>query len=348
MNERARRLLRRVLRVGFVVAVVGGLALAVTDEWAQVGRSLARLHPLPVAAAVVVFVVGLITSMLAWRVVLADLGSPLPVVTAARIFFVGQLGKYLPGSVWPVVAQMEMGRDADVPRPRMATTYVVALGVSVVTGGLVGVLCLPALLHGSASRYALALLVIPLGAVVLHPRVINPLVSLGLRVLKRPPLEHPLSGASLLRAAGLSVLTWIAFGVQMALLAHATGGGSWARILPLSTGAYALGMTAGVLVIPLPAGAGVREAVIVAVLAEVIPTPAATAAAIVSRLVVTFADAVVAGVAALSARGVLRANPVNLEQKAAAARERAERAGGSRAGGPTPRQQGGAAARSLP
>ncbi len=316
MNDPARRLLRRMLRIGFVLAVVGGLAAALADEWAQVGRSLARLHPLPVAVAVLVFVVGLIGSMLAWREVLADLGSPLPVLAAARIFFVGQLGKYLPGSVWPVVAQMEMGRDAGVPRPRMATTYVVALGVSVVTGGLVGVLCLPALLHGGATRYAVALLVIPLGAVALHPRVINPLISRGLRLLKRPPLEHPLSGAALLRAAGLSVLSWLAFGVQLALLAHAVGGGSWAQILPLSVGAYALGMTAGVLVIPLPAGAGVREAVIVAVLSGVISTPAATAAAIVSRLVVTFADALVAGVAAVSARGVVRASGTGLKQRA--------------------------------
>ena len=28
---------------------------------------------------------------------------------AARIMFIGQLGKYLPGSVWPILAQMELG-----------------------------------------------------------------------------------------------------------------------------------------------------------------------------------------------------------------------------------------------
>jgi hypothetical protein len=36
----------------------------------------------------------------------------------ARILFLGQLGKYLPGSVWPVLAQMELGKTYRVPRHR--------------------------------------------------------------------------------------------------------------------------------------------------------------------------------------------------------------------------------------
>ena len=55
--------------------------------------------------------------MLAWRALLADLGSPLPVRVAMRVLFLGQLAKYLPGStVWAVVAQTELAHDYDVPR----------------------------------------------------------------------------------------------------------------------------------------------------------------------------------------------------------------------------------------
>ena len=45
----------------------------------------------------------------AWQVLLAGLGSPLRTTTAGRIFFIGQLGKYIPGSVWPILTQMELG-----------------------------------------------------------------------------------------------------------------------------------------------------------------------------------------------------------------------------------------------
>ena len=51
-----------------------------------------------------------------WQTLLAGLGSPLPVPAAGRILFIGQLGKYIPGSVWPILAQMELGARAKVPR----------------------------------------------------------------------------------------------------------------------------------------------------------------------------------------------------------------------------------------
>ncbi len=57
--------------------------------------------------------------MLAWRRVLADLGSPLHLAPAGGVFFVGQLGKYLPGSVWSIVAQAEMGTTAAHPAPAL-------------------------------------------------------------------------------------------------------------------------------------------------------------------------------------------------------------------------------------
>ena len=41
----------------------------------------------------------------------ASSGSPLPLAVARRVFLLAQLGKYLPGSVWPVLAQTELGRD---------------------------------------------------------------------------------------------------------------------------------------------------------------------------------------------------------------------------------------------
>ena len=37
-------------------------------------------------------------------------GRPVPRRSSAEIFFVGQLGKYVPGAVWPVVVQMRLGR----------------------------------------------------------------------------------------------------------------------------------------------------------------------------------------------------------------------------------------------
>ena len=83
----------------------------------------ARLSWPLLAASLVGVVAALLCAMMTWRTLLADLGSPLPLRPAAKVFFVGQLGKYIPGAVWPVLAQMEMGRDLGVPRPRSAAAF---------------------------------------------------------------------------------------------------------------------------------------------------------------------------------------------------------------------------------
>jgi uncharacterized membrane protein YbhN (UPF0104 family) len=60
-------------------------------------------------------------------------------------------------------------------------------------------------------------------------------------------------------------------------------------------------MAAGVLFVFVPSGAGVREALIVAALAPVMPAGAALGVAVVSRAIFIVADVLSAGAAALSA-----------------------------------------------
>lgn len=293
------------LRVAFALVLLTGLLLAVARQWNQVAGRLGRLGFGPAALALALLVAGLQTSMLAWRAILADLGSPLTIRTAARIIYVAQLGKYLPGSVWPIMLQMQLGRAVGVPRPRAAAASLVMIGLGIVTGALVGLLCLPVLL-GGGGRYLLTLLALPVGGVLLHPAVLNRLIGAGLRLLRRPPLDSQLSGAGLLSAAGFFLITYVFFGLQAYVLAVALGGAT-VTALVLAIGGFALASAAGLAFVLAPAGAGVREAVLVLTLSSVIPTPAATAVAIVSRLLSIVADGLVAGFAALSAHSLVRA-----------------------------------------
>jgi hypothetical protein len=124
------------------------------------------------------------------------------------------------------------------------------------------------------------------------------LVGLVLRLLRRAPLERPLSARGVGAAVGWALGMWGAYGVHLWLLLppHGEGGG---RELLLATGAYALAWTAGLLFVVAPAGAGVREVALVAALAPVLDSPAALAVAVLSRVLMTLGDLVWAGVAAV-------------------------------------------------
>ncbi len=66
------------LRAG-LLAVAAGLAVyGLASQWTQVHAALARLAGYDVAGAALCVIAGLGCMMLAWRALLADLGSPLP------------------------------------------------------------------------------------------------------------------------------------------------------------------------------------------------------------------------------------------------------------------------------
>jgi uncharacterized membrane protein YbhN (UPF0104 family) len=108
------------LRGGLLAVVLMFCGYGLYTEWPQVSAGLARLHWYGVAASLVAAMAGTTCMMLAWRAILADLGSSLPFRAAARISFVAQLGKYVPGAVWAFAAQVEIGHDLGVPRRRVS------------------------------------------------------------------------------------------------------------------------------------------------------------------------------------------------------------------------------------
>lgn len=107
--------------------------------------------------------------MLSWRTLLHGLGSPLGLRTSAKIYFVGQLGKYLPGSVWPTLAQVVLGRDHNVPRRRSIVAMISAIALSLATALALAGLTVPLPSEHTHHLWWL-MLPVPLLVAMLHPR----------------------------------------------------------------------------------------------------------------------------------------------------------------------------------
>ena len=284
------------MRIGFVVVAVALGGYAVARQWAQVQAGLAELGWLAVAGSLLAVLAGLATTMQVWRVLLSALGSPLPARTASRIFFLGQLGKYVPGSMWPVLVQMELAQAARVPRSRTATAAVLTLVTSLCAGLLAALVTLPFLPAGATGDFRSAFLAVPVLLALLHPRVVNAAAGRVLRLTGRPPLDRPLSGRAVAVAVAWALASWVLLGAQVWLLAISLGA-PVGRGLLLAVGGFAFAWSAGFLVVLAPAGAGVRDVLLVATLASVLSVGAATAVALVSRVLMTVGDLVLAGVA---------------------------------------------------
>jgi glycosyltransferase 2 family protein len=302
----ARERLVAVVRPAVAVLVVAAVGYAVASQWGDVRRALTTLDWSSVALSLLACVAGSLASLMSWRTVLADEGYPLSPLVASRIFFVGQLGKYLPGSVFAVVLQMELGKRAGVPRGRAFTTGLAWVGLSLSTGLCVGMTAFPLLSSADHPGLWLLYVALPFAVVASTPPVLTRLVNLVLRLMRKGPLPQPLSWRGVLTACAWLVVTWAVLGLHLWLLADALGAPGFSGIFRC-VGGLSLAITAGVLFVVVPSGAGVREALIVAALSPVMSTGEALGIAVVSRGLFIATDVLTAGLAALSGVRELRA-----------------------------------------
>lgn len=283
------------LRAGLVAVAVGLAGYGVVSQWTQVHADLAKLAWYDVAGAALAALAGLGCMMLAWRALLADLGSALPLPVAIRVMFVGQLGKYVPGAVWAVAAQVELARDYDVARRRSATASLVAMATTLVVGLVAAGVTLPLTSAHAARHYWWVLALTPLAAACLYPGIVKAGLDLALKAVRRPPLEKAVSLPGMARALAWTTLGWLFYGAHAWLLiSRFTARGLDAFALAL--GAYALAWAVGFLIIFFPGGIGPRELALIAVLAPVMPSASALVIALASRVVMTVGDLVWAGV----------------------------------------------------
>ena len=291
--------LARALRLGFLALAVLLLVLALRDGGDEALDAARDVGGAAAAGSLLAVLVGLFASALVWRALLADMGTPLGLRPALHVFFLGQLGKYIPGNVFAIAAQMELGRDHGAPRSRVGAASLVFMGVLVAAGLLTAAVALPLTSPGALQDYGWVLVALPAGLVCLAPPVLTRLVGVLLRVLRRPPLDRPLSARGVAAAVGWAVVMWAAYGVHLLLLVAPQSATGDAALPLLATGAYALAWTAGFLFVIAPAGLGVRELALVAALAPVLDAPAALAVAVLSRAVMTLGDLAWGAVGAL-------------------------------------------------
>ena len=296
------------LRAVALLAVLGFVGVFLVRDWGGISAGLRRLDGAGLAGAVGLALVGLLAAMLSWRAVLSGLGSRLPVLAAARVYFLSQLGKYVPGSVWPVLAQAELSRDYGVPRARAGFASVAQLLIGVVTGVIAAGATLAFSTSDALHTYWWLGFIAVAGVVAMTPAVFNRWVPLVFRAARRSPTLETVAPRTIAASAGWCFVMWAAFGAHAWVLARHMGADS-PNLALLTTGAFALAWVVGFVIVVVPAGAGAREAALVLVLAPELGADGALALALVSRFVMLLGDGLTALAAAVAERSTLRKRP---------------------------------------
>jgi uncharacterized membrane protein YbhN (UPF0104 family) len=272
------------------LAVVAFVGRALARNWDQF-RSLhvtLTIGPGWIAGSVLMVLLTYAMQVESWRRILAGWGQGLTFRAAARVWSLANLGRYVPGKVWSVAGLVVLARQAGVEAGPAAASAFVLQAISLGTG----VAVVAAVAPGSAPPLRLAaagVAAILTIAVLVWPRTAR---RLGRLVDATAPLE-PLRPAAVLAGAALTVLSWGTYGAAFWMLARGLVPDT-PLPLPAAIGAFTLGYILGLLALFAPGGVGVRELVLIGLLAPFLGSGGAVAVSVASRLVLTVLEAAAA------------------------------------------------------
>jgi glycosyltransferase 2 family protein len=137
--------LRVVLKWILFAAVLGYVCRHGYRLWTQndVRTSLSAASGVWLVASAVVYILAWLPSVWFWRKLMRALGGPVTFRDAARAYYCGHLGKYIPGKAMVLVIRSAMVKDRGCPAQTAAITAAYETLTMMGTGLVVGVLLAP-------------------------------------------------------------------------------------------------------------------------------------------------------------------------------------------------------------
>ncbi len=286
---------RRVASAVFVVAAIAFFAVALVDTWGD-ANGAAVPSVLAFAVAGVLCAVVLVAACEAWIILLGTVRRR----AHSPGFLIAQLGKYVPGGIWQAMGQVSFAREAGVSVSR-ATTAFASVAVTQVVAGAVLSSGL-AIFWSSAPLLVRIALACGVGAVVILDRRWMVWVVRRIPRASEAHAEEVPAQPRILRAFGAALVSLLLLGCAYAVL---LGSATHVDDVELVVLAQIAAWTAGFLVVPIPAGLGVRELVLVAILGSTYRSSLIVATSVYLRLVIMIVEGTFA-LAALAWRRVDR------------------------------------------
>ena len=282
-------------------ALLGFLAWAVRDTWADAGPRLRHADLGLVALALVILAAYYLLFVAGWQRILAAYDIRVSYRVAVQAEMLSMLAKYIPGGIWtPAARVVALRRFGVAETPVVIATILLEAGLSAVAGVLVLFASLPLVPDADVPTWPLIAFLVVLCS-LLHPRVFTWLAARMLRpfgAVAVPALPYRTALGLIAFYAG----TWVVGGIPLLLLLRAVGEDVGISAVPFLGGVSAVGAIVAVLVVFAPSGLGVREASMYGLMLAVASESAALGVTVLNRLAITIVEAALLLGAALAWR----------------------------------------------
>jgi uncharacterized membrane protein YbhN (UPF0104 family) len=304
-----KKVAKRLVQIGLPLLILVFFSIQVKNNWGALTAHSFQWNPWLLALGFGGFLLQELSFGIIWRAVLLRLGYRLPLRVSLRIYLSSEFVRYIPGNIWHVLTRILWVNKYGVPR----SVALASMTIELITKLASGVLIFAASLlfwHDitALGSFAQKSILLALGVgtivalfVVLYPPVLNGLLNLALRILKREPVSLSVRYIDILLVTLSWCVSWLVAGSGFYLIVLALWPSAPLIAWPICVGIYALGWDVGFVSFLTPSGLGFREAAISALLALSLPIPFSLAViiALLSRFVSTIAELLCVGLAYL-------------------------------------------------
>ena len=244
-------------------------------------------------ASFIVIVINYLFCFLIWHWLTASFGLHVPIIKAARGWFLSYLGKYVPGKIVLLLVRMDAYDGYSSKKVAVATIveYIVAL-VAACLVVLISLLFSPEIIPDYVRWVAIPGTVLLL--VVLYPPLLKKTVNRVFKLIKKAPLHEVPTFKKILLLVGTYMIATLVAGFAFYLILNSLSPVSIKYYIVI-TGVYGIAGLAGLAAFFAPSGIGVREGVIFLILPAFIPEPAVIVGAVAIRLITTVTELLLAG-----------------------------------------------------
>jgi len=285
------------IKSAVILAVIFFITRTLVKDWGTVTSYEWNINPLLLGLSFIGFFAAYAVLVWIWSRVLASLGYAISFRDAWTIYFIGNLGRYIPGKVWTVAGVAYVAGKSGIPPVVAGTAAVCAQVYSILSSFVFFIIFLIFRNADFAALRVMWLLPLPvvLMVVFMVPRNLERLLNFLLRRIGSTPVSIILTTMEAVKITGLYLCSWLVFGGAFWLFVSAVTGIGTFNPFFLS-GAYAVSYVIGFLAFFAPGGIGIREGILCVLLSGTVSAGVAVVIAVSSRLVVTCVELVSVGI----------------------------------------------------
>lgn len=285
-------LFKEVLKYSLAIIIIYFAGRQLAIGWNEVKLYNWEISISVIACSVVLHIITFILFSKAWCVLIRAFGFNVSLKHGFKIAYIANLGRYIPGKVWPVLGIAYYLRKININ----LETAIASWGIATILGlppafivGSITVYYYPKMLNGvfaSDYTYGTTLLLIATVAfsaiVVFIPKYTILIYNMILRLFIKPPIRFKLSRKVALQVYLWYLLSWVSYG--LAFYVFTAGIMEIAEVPPFAgIGSFVLAYVIGYLAFFSPGGLGAREIVLTSILSPFLGS-AAVGLAVAARL----------------------------------------------------------------